>query len=78
MNFFSQSICRITAKQNTTILNNLAMDHFDLFTIVFDILISIIGSLIVNRLIPILKEKFVKAQLWGYDLNKSNSKEKKM
>jgi hypothetical protein len=54
------------------------IDRFDLFTIVFDILISIVGSLIVNRLIPILKEKFIKAQLWGYDLNKRNSKEIKV
>ncbi len=54
------------------------IDRFDLFTIVFDLLISIVGSLIVNRLIPILKEKFIKAQLWGYDLNKRNSKEIKV
>ncbi len=54
------------------------IDHFDLFTIVFDILISIVGGLIVNRLIPVLKEKFIKAQLWGYDLNKRNSKEIKV
>jgi hypothetical protein len=54
------------------------IDRFDQFTIVFDILISIVGAIIINRLIPILKEKFIKAQLWGYDLNKRNSKEKKM
>jgi len=54
------------------------IDHFDLFTVVFDILISIVGGLIVNRLIPMLKEKFIKAQLWGYDLNKRNSKEIKV
>ncbi len=54
------------------------IDRFDLFTIVFDILISIIGGLVVHRLIPILKEKFIKAQLWGYDLNKRNSREIKM
>ena len=54
------------------------IDHFDLFTIVFDILISIVGGLIVNRLIPILKEKFLRAQLWGYDLNKRNSREVKI
>jgi len=54
------------------------IDRFDLFTIVFDILISIIGGLVVNRLIPILKEKFIKAQLWGYDLNKRNSREIKV
>jgi hypothetical protein len=54
------------------------MGGFDMFTIVFDVLISIVGSLAVNRLIPILKEKFIKAQLWGYDLNKRNSKEIKM
>ncbi len=54
------------------------LDRFDLFTIVFDILISIFGGLVVNRLIPILKEKFIKAQLWGYDLNKRNSKEIKV
>lgn len=55
-----------------------AIDRFDLFTIVFDVLISIVGSIIVNRLIPILKEKFIKAQLWGHDLNKRNSKEVKV
>jgi hypothetical protein len=54
------------------------IDRFDLFTIAFDILISIIGGLVVNRLIPILKEKFIKAQLWGYDLNKRNSREIKV
>jgi hypothetical protein len=54
------------------------IDRFDLFTIGFDILISIVGGLMVNRLIPMLKEKFVKAQLWGYDLNKRNSKEIKV
>jgi hypothetical protein len=54
------------------------IDRFDLFTIVFDILISIVGGLVVNRLIPMLKEKFIKAQLWGYDLNKKNSKETKV
>ncbi|CAF1262987.1 unnamed protein product [Adineta steineri] len=54
------------------------IDRFDLFTIVFDILISIIGGLIVHRLIPMLKEKFIKAQLWGYDLNKRNSREVKV
>jgi hypothetical protein len=59
-------------------ISSSTIDRFDLFTIVFDILISIIGGLIVNRLIPILKEKFIKAQLWGYDLNKRNSKEIKV
>ncbi|CAF4606399.1 unnamed protein product, partial [Rotaria sp. Silwood1] len=59
-------------------ISTLTLDRFDLFTIIFDILISILGSLIVNRLIPILKEKFIKAQLWGYDLNKRNSKEIKV
>ena len=54
------------------------IDRFDLFTIAFDILISIVGGLMVNRLIPMLKEKFVKAGLWGYDLNKRNSKEVKV
>ena len=54
------------------------IDRFDIFTIVFDILISILGGLVINRLIPILKEKFVRAQLWGYDLNKRNSREIKM
>jgi hypothetical protein len=54
------------------------IDRFDLFTVVFDILISIVGGLVVNRLIPMLKEKFIKAQLWGYDLNKRNSKEIKV
>jgi hypothetical protein len=54
------------------------IDRFDVFTIVFDILISIVGSIIVNRLIPILKEKFIKAGLWGHDLNKRNSKEIKV
>jgi hypothetical protein len=54
------------------------IDRFDLFTIVFDILISIVGGLIINRLIPILKDKFIRAQLWGYDLNKKNSREIKM
>lgn len=54
------------------------IDRFDIFTIIFDILISIVGSLVVNRLIPILKEKFIKAQLWGYDLNKRNSREIKV
>ncbi|CAF4457047.1 unnamed protein product, partial [Rotaria sp. Silwood2] len=54
------------------------IDHFDLFTIVFDILISIVGGLIVNRLVPILKDKFIRAQLWGYDLNKRNSREIKI
>ncbi|CAF1588952.1 unnamed protein product, partial [Adineta ricciae] len=51
------------------------LDRFDLFTIVFDICISIVGGLIVNRLVPILKEKFIRAQLWGYDLNKRTSRE---
>ena len=55
-----------------------AIDRFELFTIVFNILISIVGSIMVNRLIPVLKEKFVKAGLWGYDLNKRNSKEIKV
>jgi hypothetical protein len=55
-----------------------AIDRFDQFTIVFDFLISIVGGLIVNRLIPILKDKFIRAQLWGYDLNKRNSREIKM
>jgi len=54
------------------------IDRFDLFTIVFDTLISIVGGIIVNRLIPILKDKFIRAQLWGYDLNKRNSREIKM
>ncbi|CAF1057447.1 unnamed protein product [Rotaria sordida] len=58
--------------------SKLTIDRFDLFTIIFDILISILGSLIVNRLIPILKEKFIKAQLWGHDLNKRNSTEIKV
>ncbi|UJR36439.1 hypothetical protein I4U23_029162 [Adineta vaga] len=53
-------------------------DRFDLFTIIFDICISIVGSLIVNRLVPILKEKFIRAQLWGYDLNKRSSREIKI
>ena len=61
-----------------TEVSNSAIDHFDLFTIIFNILISIIGSLVVNQLISILKEKFIKAELWGYDLNKQNSKERKM
>ena len=59
-------------------ISTATIDRFDIFTIVFDILISIVGSLIVNRLIPILKEKFIKAQLWGYDLNKRNSREVKV
>jgi hypothetical protein len=59
-------------------LSTSTIDRFDLFTIVFDILISIVGGLVVNRLIPMLKEKFIKAQLWGYDLNKKNSKETKV
>ena len=54
------------------------LDGFDVFTIVFDLIISIGGAHVVNRLIPLLKEKFVKAQLWGYDLNKKDSREKKM
>jgi hypothetical protein len=54
------------------------MDNFDRFTIVFNFLISILGGLIVHRLIPILKDKFIRAQLWGYDLNKRNSREIKM
>jgi hypothetical protein len=54
------------------------IDRFDLFTIIFDFLISIVGGIIVNRLIPILKDKFIRAQLWGYDLNKRNSREIKM
>jgi hypothetical protein len=54
------------------------IDRFDIFTIVFDILISFVGGLIVNRLIPILKDKFIRAQLWGYDLNKRSSREIKM
>ena len=54
------------------------LDRFDLFTIVVDVLLSIIGSLVVHRLVPILKDKFIKAQLWGYDLNKRNSKDVKM
>jgi hypothetical protein len=54
------------------------IDRFDLFTIVFDILISIVGALVVNRLIPLLKEKFIRAQLWGYDLNKRSQREIKM
>ncbi|CAF0917570.1 unnamed protein product [Rotaria sordida] len=58
--------------------SKLTIDRFDLFTIIFDILISILGSLVVNRLIPILKEKFIKAQLWGHDLNKRNSTEIKV
>lgn len=55
-----------------------AIDRFDVFTIVLDVLLSIVGGLVVHRLIPILKEKFIKAQLWGYDLNKRNSREIKM
>lgn len=55
-----------------------AIDRFDLFTIVIDIILSIIGGLVINRLIPILKDKFVRAQLWGYDLNKKNSREVKV
>jgi hypothetical protein len=54
------------------------IDRFDKFTIAFDFLISIVGGLIVHRLIPILKDKFIRAQLWGYDLNKRNSREVKM
>lgn len=54
------------------------IDRFDLFTIVLDILLSIIGGVVVHRLIPMLKEKFIKAELWGYDLNKRNSRETKM
>lgn len=54
------------------------LDRFDLFTIVFDIAISIIGGIVVHRLIPVLKEKFIKAQLWGRDLNKKDSEGKKM
>jgi len=54
------------------------IDRFDRFTIVFDVLISIIGGLVVNRLIPILKDKFIRAQLWGYDLNKRDSRQIKM
>jgi hypothetical protein len=54
------------------------IDRFDLFTIIFNFLISIVGGIIVNRLIPILKDKFIRAQLWGYDLNKRNSREIKM
>ncbi|CAF5123650.1 unnamed protein product, partial [Rotaria magnacalcarata] len=61
-----------------TQMSTSAIDRFDFFTIAFDILISIVGSIIVNRLIPILKEKFIKAQLWGHDLNKRNSKEVKI
>ena len=63
-------------KQNDTSVA--IIDRFDLFTIIFNILISIVGGLIVHRLIPILKEKFIRAQLWGYDLNKRNSREIKM
>jgi len=55
-----------------------SIDRFDIFTIVFDILISFVGGLIVNRLIPILRDKFIRAQLWGYDLNKRSSREIKM
>jgi hypothetical protein len=54
------------------------IDNFDRFTIVFDILISIVGGFIIHWLIPILKEKFIRAQLWGYDLNKRNSREIQM
>ncbi len=54
------------------------IDRFDIFTIVFDFLISIVGGFIVNRLIGILKDKFIRAQLWGYDLNKKNSRQVKM
>ena len=54
------------------------LDRFDLFTIIVDICISIVGGLIVNRLVPILKEKFIRAQLWGYDLNKRTSREIQM
>ncbi|CAF0812468.1 unnamed protein product [Rotaria sp. Silwood1] len=54
------------------------IDRFDQFTILFDILISIVGALIVNRLIPILKDKFIRAQLWGYDFNKINSRKVKI
>jgi hypothetical protein len=54
------------------------IDRFDQFTILFDVLISIIGGLVVNRLIPILKDKFIRAQLWGYDLNKRDSRQIKM
>ncbi|CAF0773445.1 unnamed protein product [Rotaria sordida] len=53
-------------------------DHFNRFTIACNILISIVGGLIVNRSIPILKDKFIRAQLWGYDLNKRNSREIKI
>lgn len=58
--------------------SGLTIDHFDQFTILFNIFISFIGGLIVNRLISILKEKFIRAQLWGYDLNKKTSREIKM
>lgn len=54
------------------------IDRFDIFTIIFDVLLSILGGLVINRFIPILKEKFIRAQLWGYDLNKKNSREVKV
>jgi len=72
--FFSYLISRM--KQIDTSVSTI--DRFDIFTIVFDILISFVGGLIVNRLIPILKDKFIRAQLWGYDLNKRSSREIKM
>ncbi len=72
--FFSYLISRM--KQIDTSVSTI--DRFDIFTIVFDIFISFVGGLIVNRLIPILKEKFIRAQLWGYDLNKRSSREIKM
>ncbi len=71
----SYLICRMKEHIDKTVST---IDRFDLFTIVFDILISIVGGLIINRLIPILKDKFIRAQLWGYDLNKKNSREIKM
>ncbi|CAM4778810.1 unnamed protein product [Rotaria magnacalcarata] len=61
-----------------TQMSTSAIDRFDFFTIAFDILTSIVGSIIVNQLIPILKEKFIKAQLYGHDLNKRNSTEVKI
>ena len=54
-------------EQTDKLVTNL--DGFDYFTIIFDFLISIAGGLAVNHLIPILKDKFIRAQLWGYDLN---------
>ncbi|CAF1430149.1 unnamed protein product, partial [Didymodactylos carnosus] len=54
------------------------VDRFDVFTIVVNILLSTLGGILVNRLIPMLSKSFIKANLFGYDLNKRNKEEKKI